>query len=360
MEDFFEIDFLNVESSKSGDAIPLRYRIDGQTRIHVTDGGFQETGDKLIEHINKYYNSPSYIDAVIVSHPDGDHAGGLRTLFDEYQIGELWMLRPWLYADELINRFSRFTSTDNLEKRLKELYPNLVALEDLAEQEDVPIREPFQGSQIGAFTVMAPTKDSYLDCVVESEKTPEAAKEALAQTTRDTFGRIVEKAITFIRSAWGEEIFSEEDTSPENNMSIIQYAVLCDQSILLTADAGRVALTEAVDYAPYAGLSLPGVDRIQVPHHGSRRNVSTEILDRLLGHLLPSKPEKGKEKFTAIISAAKKDEVHPRKAVKRAFIHRGAKVVSTEGKNIYTYNNAPNREGWGPVEPLPYPEDQEE
>ena len=44
MTDFFEIDFLNVESKKSGDAIPLRYSIDGATRINVTDGGFQATG----------------------------------------------------------------------------------------------------------------------------------------------------------------------------------------------------------------------------------------------------------------------------------------------------------------------------
>jgi glyoxylase-like metal-dependent hydrolase (beta-lactamase superfamily II) len=105
MKDFFEIDFLDVDSEKSGDAIPLRYKINDQTYIHVTDGGFQDTGDKLIEHINKYYDSPSYIDHVIVSHPDGDHAGGLRKLFEEYRIGQLWMLRPWLFSDELIKGY---------------------------------------------------------------------------------------------------------------------------------------------------------------------------------------------------------------------------------------------------------------
>lgn len=108
MNDFFEIDFLDVESKKSGDAIPLRYSVGGVSRIHVTDGGFQSTGDSIITHVNKYYGNPNYIDAVIVSHPDGDHAGGLRKLFDEYNIGELWMLRPWLYAEELIDRFGNY------------------------------------------------------------------------------------------------------------------------------------------------------------------------------------------------------------------------------------------------------------
>jgi hypothetical protein len=357
MADFFEIDFLDVESKKSGDAIPLRYSIDGVTRIHVTDGGFQATGDLVVKHINKYYGSPKFIDAVIVTHPDGDHAGGLRKLFDEYEIGELWMLRPWLYADELIDRFSRFTSSDNLAKRLKEIYPNLAALEELAEANGVTILEPFQGAKIGKFNVLAPSKTRYLDLVVESEKTPEATK-LEERTLAEAAGGFIKKAINFIKSAWGHEYFPADDTSPENNMSVIQYACLCDKKVLLTGDAGRAALDEAADFAPHVGLQLPGIDQIQVPHHGSRHNVSTEVLDRWLGTKHDSRPDSGS--FTAIVSAAKEDKDHPRKSVVRAFIHRGAKVISTEGSDKRTGHNAPEREGWVAVTPLPYPEDQED
>ena len=359
MSDFFEIDFLAVEAKKSGDAIPIRYSLNGKTRIHVTDGGFQDTGDTVIEHIKKYYGAPSYIDAVVVTHPDGDHAGGLRKLFDEYEIGELWMLRPWLYADELIDRFSRFTSADNLIKRLKDIYPNLAALEELAEECGVPIREPFQGALIGQFRVLAPTKSRYLDLIVESEKTPESTKAEQLSFARAA-GRVVEKVIAFIRAAWGQETFPADDTSAENNMSVIQYANLCGKRILLTGDAGRAALEEAADYAPYVGLTLPGIDRIQVPHHGSRHNVSTEILDRWLGPRLRSQSEGDASSFSAIVSSAKVDEDHPRKSVIRAFIHRGGKVITTEGGSKRTGHNAPDREGWVPAEAVPYPEDQEE
>lgn len=358
MADFFEIDFLGIESKKSGDAISIRYQISGQTRIHVTDGGFQDTGEALVEHINKYYGAPSRIDAVIVTHPDGDHAGGLRRLFDEYEIGQLWMLRPWLYANELIDRFSHFSSVDNLIKRLKDLYPNLVALEGLAYENRVPICEPFQGARIGDFTVMAPTKSRYLDLVVESEKTPEPTKEAAAPLQSEV-GAIVEKVITFIHSLWGQETFPKEDTSAENNMSVIQYANLCGEKILLTGDAGRAALLEAADYAPFIGLSLPGIDRIQVPHHGSRHNVSTEVLDRWLGPRLPALPADGASTFTAMVSAAKADKDHPRKSVVRAFIHRGAKIFSTESKTMLTGHNAPERAGWNAAVAIPYPEEEE-
>lgn len=359
MLDFYEIDFLNVESKKSGDAIPLRYSINGVTRIHITDGGFQDTGDKVVQHVNKYYNYPNTIDAVIVSHPDGDHAGGLRAVLETFNVSELWMLRPWLYADELIRRFTYFSNVENLVRRLKEVYPNIAALEEIAVSKGVPIREPFQGAVIGEFIVLAPTKERYLDLVVESEKTPEAAEGGF-QSLFAKFSHINEKTLYLREVAWGEETFSSEETSPENDMSVIQYANLCGEKILLTADAGRGALTEAADYAPWAGLVLPGIDRFQVPHHGSRRNVSTtEILDRWLGARLPEKLEDGAEEFTAIISASKEDKDHPRKAVIRACIHRGAKVISNEGQDIYIFHNAPDRD-WYYVQPLPYPEEQEE
>ena len=307
-------------------------------------------------HIRKYYGDPRFIHRVIVTHPDGDHAGGLRQVLEEFKVGELWMLRPWLYADELIGRFSRFTSVENLRNRLKQIYPNLTALEEIAAAKGIPIYEPFQGANIGTFTVLAPSKTRYLDLVVESEKTPESVKE---DKEKQSFAALLGKIGAFVRALWGDEVFSAEETSAENEMSVVQYATLCGETILLTGDAGRGALAEAADYAPSAGLTLPGIDRFQVPHHGSRRNVSTEILDRWLGPKLDSQPAEGAGKFTGIVSAAAKDKDHPRKAVVRAMIHRGAMVVSTQGMNLCTFQNAPYR-GWTTAIPLAYPDEQEE
>lgn len=361
MDDFYEIDFLNVESKRSGDAICIRYQQNGIQRIHVVDGGFQATGEKVKEHINKYYDTPTYIDFVLATHSDGDHAGGLRTILEDFAVGELWMLRPWLYADELIDRFKRFTSVENLKVRLKELYPNLSALEEIALRKNIPIKDPFQGAAIGEFKVLAPSKNRYLDLIVESDKTPEEHTK-----NENPFGGLLTllneagRAISDVISAvWGDEIFSNESTSAENEMSIVQYAMFNGHKILLTGDAGRDALTEAADFAPYVGLTLPGIDRFQVPHHGSRRNVSTELLDRWLGEKPLFKPTSEDTSFTAIVSASKEDEHHPRKAVVRAMIHRKGRVITTESAGICTSNNAPEREGWSACTPLEYPEEQE-
>jgi len=361
MSDFYEIDFLKVGTSKSGDAIAWRYQQNGRQVIGVVDGGFQETGEALRDHINQYYDNPSFIDYVVATHNDGDHAGGLRTILEEFDIGQLWMLRPWEYAQELLPRFARFTTVDGLSKRLKEIYPNLAELEDIANERNIEIYEPFRGNNIGPFKVLSPSKSRYLDLIVESEKTPEASASERV-TVGSVFAEAFRGLAALIRSAWGEEVFPETDTSSENNMSIVQYGALCNQTILLTGDAGRLALTDAANYAQGVGITLPGIDRFQVPHHGSRHNVSSEILNRWLGKKDLNRLDMGQESFQAFISAATDDEKHPRKAVIRAMIHRKGKVYTTKfGPWLNTRsNNAPIRPYMSAATPLDYPEEQEE
>lgn len=362
MTDFFEIDLLDVESKKSGDAITIRYSVGGNDYIHVVDSGYPSTGESVVSHIRKYYGNPSFIDNVVVTHQDTDHAGGVRSVLEAFEVGCLWMHRPWLYASEIIHRFKRFTNVDNLSKELRLNFPNLALLEDIAVERGIEIREPFQGSQIGAFTVLAPSKERFLDLVVESEKTPPIIEEAAkaADALRDIWGELVIRALQLVHADWGVEKFSTESTSTENRMSVVQYANLCGKRILLTGDVDVEGLNEAADFAPFVGLALPGIQRFQVPHHGSRRNVSTEVLDRWLGPILPEQLPTGSETFTAMISSAKEDPHHPRNAVLRAMMHRGGRILMTEGQSKRTQQNAPERAGWTAVEPVPYPSTQEE
>jgi len=139
----------------------------------------------------------------------------------------------------------------------------------------------------------------------------------------------------------------------------VQFAVLNGKKILLTADTGRDGLQEVIDYAPHVGLALPGVDKFQVPHHGGRHNVNSELLDAIVGPRLAVQPEQGF--FEAYISSAEADEDHPRKVVQRALIHRGANLHMTEGRNIRTRGgSAPARPDWTPLVPAPYPDSYEQ
>lgn len=359
---FFELDFLAVETAKSGDAITMRSAIDGIQYINVIDGGFTDMGEKIVEHLEKYYTNQPYIDNVVLTHPDGDHARGLKYVLENKTVRALWMNRPWLYADQIIDRFSNFTNVNNLRTKLRECYPNVAALEDIALEREIPIFEAFQGETIGHFRVLSPSYNRYLDLIVDSDKTPSAKVTTARALTKalESLQFVINAASNLLQAAWGEEIFSSSGTSCENEMSLIQYAEIGGLKILLTGDAGREALAEAVDYAPSVGIALPGIHRFQVPHHGSRRNVSTELLDQILGPRLDYHLGAGNEIFTALISSAEADLDHPRKAVERAMHHRGGCVIATEGSNKSTGWNAPDRAGWSVVPSRPYPNEQEE
>ena len=358
MAAFFEIDFLEAGTKSSGDAIALRYQDDDDTvSVHVVDGGYTDDGAKLVEHIKKYYGDPGFIDNVVLTHPDADHVAGLTSVLEEFDVGLLWMNRPWNHLQELLPRFKYAYKEEGLKQRLKKDFPHVAALEQAAEEREIEIRDALQGDQIGPFTILAPGLERYLDLVVESEKTPEQQRAAAIHGT--PFERVIEVLKRAV-ALWGEENLKgeSEGTSRENETSVVQFANLCGRKILLTGDAGVEALNEAHEYAIASGMDVsPCIDRFDVPHHGSRRNVSADVLDKWLGPKLDQEPEK--TRFLAVISANRNDEEHPRKAVVRALIHRGAKVVQTKG-TICSYHGSPERAGWSPVEPLKYPADMEE
>jgi beta-lactamase superfamily II metal-dependent hydrolase len=355
MSEFVEIDFLAVETAKSGDAIAIRYSMNGATIVHVVDGGFLDTGDKLVEHLKTQYQT-THVDHVVLTHTDQDHVNGLRKVLETCTVGCLWMNRPWLYADELIHRFETYNSVDALRRRLRTVYAAAANLEELAIEKGIPIGSPLQGTAIGSFTVLAPSKARYLDLVVASEKTPVAVDEGKALGLGGYFVKALKAAANLVKAAWAHEYFPLDGTSSENEMSVVQYANIASRRILLTGDTGRDGLIEAAAYAPYVGLQLPGLWMFQVPHHGGRHNVSTEVLDVWLGKPLPGPV--ADHAFNALCSSAKADEHHPKNSVIRAVHHRGGHFAATEGRNLCLSHGIAR--GWVPVPQCPYPEEQEE
>lgn len=328
---------------------------------HVVDGGYSDDGPRLVDHINTHYGSPARIDNVVLTHPDQDHAAGLATILESYDIGALWMNRPWRHVNALLPMFEYPYTAETLTQRLKRDFPYTAKLERIAEQRGIEIFDAFQGQNIGQFLVMSPTYQHYLDMVVASEKTPESERQAsiLGQVYQ-----VVRSAVQYVGVLWGAENLKgdTEGTSAENEMSIVQLAIFEGEKILLTGDAGVKALEIAHAYAVSLGVQLPGVDHFQIPHHGARRNLSTPILDKWLGPRLPAMPTPEQMTFNTVVSAHEDDEDHPRKAVVRAMWHRGGRVSSTEdGPFIYMKGRRQLfRPGTRPAQQKGYPQDMED
>jgi beta-lactamase superfamily II metal-dependent hydrolase len=352
LSDYYEIDFRQVHTSKSGDAIGIRYQIGSNWYVHLVDGGYTSTAEELAQFIRTTYGA-AYIDNVIVTHPDKDHAEGLAPILERFDVGGLWMLCPWHYAGQLFSYFPQYQSIASLEKRLQDEYPYIRELEKIAIRRHIPILAPFQGAQIGAFTVLAPSPERYLQLVIQSEKTPKQGPIGILSGLMQAAAPL----IRFIKAGWGSEKFAPEPTSVENEMSVVQYATLCGDRILLTGDAGRDGLAEAARYAVNNGFGVP-INKFQVPHHGGRHNLSSELLDFWVGPRLAQMIPKGQEKFEAAISAANEDTAHPRKAVVRALRHRGGFVLTTENVPVIMQRNSTRT--WNVAENVLYPDEQEE
>lgn len=328
-----EFDFLTVgEKGTSGDAILVRYKIGERFTIGLIDGGFSETAEEIRKHVIEVYNSYR-IDWIVNTHPDQDHTSGLLSLFmfEDIEIGELWMHQPWNYADNL----------ENAETGKK--------LFKIATQQRIPTFEPFQGETIGEiFKVLSPSRDFYLTKVG-------LFGEQVARTPT------IKTAIQTLKSILSET-FSVEGlreggvTSPKNETSTV---LLCELfldapdvifSALLTGDAGNEALGEAANFSITNGINLRNLDLIQIPHHGSRHNVSPSILDRIIG----SRGTTRHKSLTAIMSVAPEANRPPHKMTVNAFIRRGCDVIETRGIKVRHYRNMAERPGWGPVQPVEF------
>ena len=357
----YDLDFLSVGDKSSGDAIFVRTN-DGVNGSKVTliDGGYAGTVENIKAFLLKWYNT-NVIDHMVNTHGDHDHIAGLIKILQkgEIEVKRLWAIFPWHYSQEIINGgyFLNRNSAAWLSNELKRLFPNLNELEDLAIKNNIPISTPFAGQRIGEFEVLSPDKTFYLDNIASSTRTAQENPSRLGGL--ELFKNIFAKAADLSTSLkdWGYEKFSSESTSPENNNSVVQFATLGSKRILLTADAGVEALGMALSRLSNSGT--PVADIFQVPHHGSRRNLSSELLDAIIGNKFETKKAaESAEVLTAVISAGKNDSNHPRKAVVRALYHRGAKTFDTKGGGFH--KGTSTRDNWKSAVKLTYPSEIED
>ena len=146
------------------------------------------------------------------------------------------------------------------------------------------------------------------------------------------------------------------ETSPSNETSVVQLGIFEEGTVLLTADAGPVGLAEAAIYANSLGL-LTAPTCIQVPHHGSRRNVTPSVLKLWLGMPLNNPNQ---TRGSAYCSVGKNKTEHPRKKVKNAFIRRGYPVHVTRTQIKTHFMGWGLRPGWVTSQPEPFSADVED
>ena len=88
------------------------------------------------------------------------------------------MNRPWLYSEYILDSFHGGYTVEGLTAEIRARHGYLVELERAAIKASVPIRAAFQGTDIGAFRVLAPRIDRYVSLIHEFDKTPTSYAES--------------------------------------------------------------------------------------------------------------------------------------------------------------------------------------
>lgn len=341
----YEVDFLAVgDGKKSGDAIAVRFGelTGGRQTVVVIDGGTQQSGDALTSHIQRHYGTRR-VDFAVLTHPDIDHASGMRMVLENLDVGYLLMHRPWEHAPDILDEFKRVRTVDGLRDGLRKKLDAAWELERIARKRGIEIVEPFAGvaTDTQCLQVLGPTEEYYKDLLRDFRSAPEP-KDGLAffiraaqETLREAVGYVLETIQI-------ETLDDSGETSSENNSSAIILLTIDGKQFLFTGDAGIPALTRAANYADSKGIDLGTLYFLQVPHHGSKRNVGPTVLNRIRAG-------------TAYISAAPDGAPkHPAKKVTNALIRRGSQVFATQGKALRHGVGCPPRDDWGSAIPIQF------
>ena len=342
----YEIDYLPVgDGEKGGNCIAMRFwnpdvGITSQ-KVVIMDGGFKDTAELLVTHINKYYGT-NKVDIVISTHPDMDHTSGLCVVLEKMDVSNLVMHRPWNHVSGIKKEFKDGRVTiSGVKKDLEESLIYASELEDIANRKKIPIHEPFSGTTAfdGVLHFLSPTKDYYESLLPHFRGTPEPV------TTIGVLGMVKKAGESLsqrIKDYMHENHLDDEDsTSPENNTSTIILVQVDGHKMLFTGDAGKRAIENAIAYAHSKGIMLNDLTIFDVPHHGSKRNMGKTMMEHINAEY-------------AYISAPKESKDHPASKVTNHLFKKGIKTASTQGKYLCHRYNAPIREGWSSVDLIPF------
>ena len=360
----FEVDFLPIgDKSKSGDAICVRWGYNLNSTIErqfvmLIDGGHAISAPSIIDFIKTYYYNNSNtlkenttINLLINTHPHSDHFGGIPQIYDETNVQQVVMHRPWTHTG-LPKWFQDDRVTDNrIKTQLKEGLESAYKFSEKYKKESGnDTIELYAGRCCSlAFDVklyvLGPSLYYYNHLLPDFNATPTSGN-GIGQNRIQLTGEDVPARIG--------KLTDEGDTSAENLSGLIfALKMPTDDILIFTGDAGKISLSRALFQFSFFKLDLRKIVFFQVPHHGSCQNIGPTILNRLFGY--PGNPIQGTPVTSYISVASEPDYAHPSRRLINALLERNCDVFKTQGDSLWFHSGIIHpRVGWTTATNLRY------
>ena len=313
--------------------------------VMLIDGGNKSDGEKVIAHLDKYIlpNVPqSAPDLVICTHHDKDHIGGLITVVEHYgnRIGKVWINTPAEHissnAYQTLKESFRRQSAYKQYQVILESLTNVDNFISLVDHIGIPRDHALYGQGLfnGVIRVLGPSDDFYKTLLPGMENMDRYVSSEANYAYNSIFGTAVINESLESNSPC-PIVDEENSTSATNNSSVILEISASGKRYLFTGDAGVQAFEDVE-----TRISLEGIHWLDVPHHGSRRNLSSRLIETM-------SPD-----FCYI--SAKGGTKHPRRALVNCLKRHGSKVYGTNksGNIWYHPGDFPARSDYSALEEL--------
>ena len=277
-----EVDFLPASSeSKSGDSILIRtgffdYKnpvLNEQTVILI-DSGYQECAKTITNHLKKTYCTRK-IDYVFITHPDEDHLAGLKELLikNEITIKHVYIHDPWKHAKTVFEKSDDGRRTVNsVKSRMEKGFPLLSEVYDLLDKRNISYSEIFSDKTCPLdksyyIDILGPSQDFYEKIIFEYTESLNIA----SYSQQDVYQKRPCNAFLV------KKYFVDNPcTSQKNESSMILLLAKNEKKeplCLFSGDAGVKAYSGAIDNICQYHIPIKNVPYVQLPHHGSIKNV---------------------------------------------------------------------------------------
>ena len=280
-----------------GDCLWIEYGPEDSPSRVLIDGGTAGTHGRLKKRIEQIRGEQPGFELLVVTHIDGDHiAGVLKLLEDETHsvlFNDIWFNGYRHLPESQLESLGPEQGerlTDHLVKSElnwnKNFYSNAVAV---GESNLLPEKKLSGGMKL---TLLSPTpeklgelKPKWKKVVLEAGLDPDAPRpEEEDQDTRPSgLERLGAAKLPDVEALAAVPL--EEDSSEANGSSIVLLAEYDGHSILLCGDAYADVINTSLDKLnAQRGLNSLPLDAVKLPHHGSKANVSAELLNKIDCH----------------------------------------------------------------------------
>jgi beta-lactamase superfamily II metal-dependent hydrolase len=265
------------------DALIVEVDTDGSREIVLIDGGRNwEDGERIMRQLDAYYDNR--IDHMVLSHIDAGHARGLLHIVESLepeQIGQAWMPhleRHGADAHESVlmaRRIAGRAESTAVRSMAEHVAASVQVTQELIhrlQERGISTDEALAdgNNRIGPMEVVGPTADFFEECVA-------------FYGDREMLDQVVEQGVSFRRgrgaavgAAEADAVLREAEDDPETQKqaSLLLMMEYEGDKYLFTGDAGRRAFARCP-----ARDRLADLHWLKVPNHGSKHNLSPELLD---------------------------------------------------------------------------------